>query len=111
MNKNYLMATLFMVFSLPLLLCLFLKAFPIASAGPMVPITGIMNAINLPFLLYFGFFELTNNQRAQIVAVILSIMGGLFLAVVEMNAFMAFSEIFGIKDDQLILVSHLLNTR
>ena len=102
MNKSFLMASLFMVLSLPLLLCLFFKIFPVDSVGPMVPITGVMNAVILPFLLYFGFFELINNRETRIVAVILSILGGLFLAVVEMNAFMAFSEIFGISDYQMM---------
>jgi len=102
MNIKAVLLIAFLVLGVPLLLCVLFKILPIGSIGPMVPITGIINAVALPFLIYFSMFKLINSRGAQIAVVVASMLGGVFLAILEMNALIGLSTLFGIMDYQLM---------
>jgi len=68
----------------------------------MLPITGIINAIALPFLCYHSVFGLLKTRGTQIAFAITSIPIGIFLALIGMNIFIWFSALFGIMDYQLM---------
>jgi len=102
MKKRNIILILFLVLAMPLLICLIFKTLPIDSVGPLVPITGLINAFVLPFLIYYSISGLIKKRGVQIAFAIASIPIGTLLAIIEMNIFIGFSGLLGIMDYQLM---------
>ena len=102
MDKVYLTLMLFVYFGLPLIACVLFKTLPIGSIGPLVPISGVIYAFYLPYLLYRSFCPIFKKHEIAFLLVILSVPLGVLLAVIEMNLLIWLSYVFGIMDYQLM---------
>lgn len=68
----------------------------------MIPITGIVNILGLPILIFKGAEEVFQVKRWKPALAIVSLISGVFLAVLGMNLFIGLTALFGIMDYQLM---------
>lgn len=87
---------------LPVISCLIFWALPLGSIGFMIPLTGIANAVVLPFLLYKAILKAFKVNKYKLGIGLASTIGGVILSVLGMNIFIAMTVLFGIKDYQLM---------
>jgi len=100
MKIYYPISILGLLCGLPVALCLLFKAFPLGSIGPMVPITGIINLLALPPLLFLAAGEYFQINNWKVPVGILSAVLGAVLAILGANLFMWLTYVFGIMDYQ-----------
>jgi hypothetical protein len=98
MRASYPISIIALTCGLPLTLCILFKMFPFGSIGPMVPITGMINLIILPPLLYLGASKYFNPYKWKMCLIIFSGIAGVILALLGVNLFMWLTHVFGIMD-------------
>jgi hypothetical protein len=98
MRANYSISIISLIIGLPLAFCILFKMLPFGSIGPMVPITGMINLIILPPLLYLGASRYFNNDKWKICLLVFSVIAGVTLALLGVNIFMWLTHVFGIMD-------------
>jgi hypothetical protein len=102
MKNPYFISTIILVCGVPLALCMLFWALPFGSIGPMIPLTGVVNLIALPPILYFGIEKALQIKKWKPVLALCSLILGVLFSVLGMNVFIGLTWLFGIKDYQLM---------
>jgi hypothetical protein len=102
MKNSYFISALILVCGVPLALSVLFWAFPLGSVGPMIPLSGVVNLIALPPLIYLGAQKAFQIKNQKPVLAFGSVIVGVLLTVLGMNIFIGVTWAFGINDYQLM---------
>jgi hypothetical protein len=86
---------------LPIILCVVYKVFPLGSIGPLVLFVPIMSVFIFPPCVFIILFREHFGAILRLFIAIVSLAGGVPLAVLQMNVFAFLTWLFGIMDYQM----------